>query len=364
MKQSHINNTIAIVFFMAMAIVSCRHDTSSWHPVNERLSFKELKGERVFENMEFIFPQRLATIGDKLLIQDSNMPDGKMFVALDIENAKSPVYVGSQGVGPGEFLNPRVIDYSTYDSCLYIYDAMLHKGRLFKVSPDSFNISTSNMVREFSFPSVSVSDNHRISSGFVTQVVGDGMMFTLVDTLGKIVTRFGTYPGDNAGINTSPLKFSIGHQTLTTANNKKGRFVSAGVTSDWLAFYSINDFSPELIREYFTFETPVDVTETQSGDNYTVSARDNNSTRTCFTQLLPTPDYVFAVYAGSTEQEREDGTAHKVVVMKFDWDGTLIKGYVIPDRSGAKAISQDGKYLYAVVPTDDDNMIIKRYFLP
>ena len=353
-----------VVSIAAALTMSCSHGVKEWHPDNERDTFVELKGERVFGNVEFIFPQRLVSIGNILLVQDSNLPGGNLMMSLHTDSLRQPSYHFSQGLGPDEYMNTRIVDYSASDSTLYIFDAVSSIGRLFRINPDSVFFSETNMLAKYNMPSL-LNDNHRLSAGFVTDMVTGGKMFTLIDSTGNVLTSFGEYPGDKSGIEASPLVFGMAHQVVMATNNPGDRFAAVGRNSDWMVFYSLSDGTPRLIKEFYSSESPYDVEDWNSDDTETLSVNKNEDSRTYFVDLIPTPDHVYAVYAGSSERERRDGQAHPVTILKLDWDGNLIKGYIMPEVSGAKVVSQDEKYLYAVVPDDtSDNMIIKRYLLP
>lgn len=347
---------------VATVLASCGRD-ANWHPVNDRDSFIEIEGKDVLQGVELSYPLDLIAVGKTMLIQDRNLPDDNMLMAIDLDGENAPTYLARMGMGPGEFLNTRIVDYFPEDSCLYIFDSSFSRGRFYKISPDSVVASEDNMIAEYKFPFESIGDNHPVVGGFATNSVGDGMMFAIVDTAGQAVARFGKYPGDNTGID-NPGKFFMGHQTVIAANRNRGRFVAGGSTSDWLAFYSIDGERPELIKEYFSFESPVDVTETHSEKTAIVSSRDNENTRKCFRAMLPAKDNVFAVYSGNSQHDRDNGTALPTVLMKFDWDGNFIKGYELPKGLGAKTVTEDGKYLYAVCFDDNDNPSIKRFELP
>ena len=344
--------------------MSCGHGVEEWHPNNERDSFVELNGERMFGDVEFVFPQRLVAIGDILLVQDSNLPGGNLIMALHTDSLRPPSYHLSHGLGPGEYMNTRIVDYSASDSCVYIFDAVLSKGRLFRIDPDSVYFSEANMLAEYNMPS-SMNDNHRLSAGLVTDMVTEGKMFILTDSTGTVLTCFGEYPGDKSGIEASPLVFGMAHQVVMATNNAGDRFAAVGRNSDWMVFYSLSDGTPRLINEYYSSESPSVVEDWKSGDEESLSVKMTDDSRTYFTDLIPTTDHVYAVYAGSSQRERRDGQALPVTILKLDWNGNLIKGYIMPEVSGAKAVSQDGKYLYAVVLDQaSDNMVINRYVLP
>lgn len=351
MNQS-ISTTVAIL--LLATAVSCKQNTS-YTPLDDRANFVEIKGERLFEDYDFIYPQGLVIAGNTLIVSDLN--DKGMLTVMPLSGECNPVFLGSKGLGPGEFLNMRILDYNNADSLLYIHDTVVRKGFLYKYNPDSPELSLDNRTLEIDFSKNRIFDTHPVKNGVVSDVVSEPYMFAMVDYSGDIKSRFGLYPGNNDGMG-NPVAFNMSHQTIMTTNGDDN-IVVAGQFCDWIAFYHI-DNEIVLTKEYYTFETPV---ETESNESCT-SMRKCAETRDCFIELFKTKDYVYAAYRGSTSEERENNTALPTCVLKFTWDGTFVKGYNLAEPAFPMTVTEDNRYIIATAQGEDDNIIIKRFALP
>ena len=353
--------TRILVVAISLLSVSCRHETRNGaeYLVNQE-EFVALEGERVYSNYHFLFPQKLVATNRNLLVKDKN--DYGMLVSFPLkESASNHCFLGDYGMGPDDFMNMRTIAFNRSDSTLFIYDSTLKRAKWFDFSEESPTLCAANKKAEVSLMEIR-GDVVPLGDRMATNMVTNGKMFSILSSEGKIKDCFGDYPGDNSGIE-NEVPFEMSHQFLMATNNEANRFVCAGIFCDWLAFYDVGGDDALLIKDYFTEESVVEISEKGSKIEPVVSMKKTPETKTFFTDILPSDSHVYAIYRGTSVQEEEKGKSKRTIVLKFDWEGNFIQGYYINESIGAKTVTPDGKYLIAVENEVDDESIIKRYSL-
>ena len=108
-----------------------------------------------------------------------------------------------------------------------------------------------------------------------------------------------------------------------------------------------------MTREYFTFDADV---ETMTHE-YGVRVIHKPETVSAYMCLYPTDKYLYASYKGRTIEEMMNPDIEKVnYILKFDWDGKFIEGYVVGNIDDF-AVDETAGRLYAFVYEDGDNIL-------
>lgn len=344
-------------------LVSCSESVSQdINPETLRDSFPVIEGEQIFADTEFLSPSGLTVAGNRLLVFDHS---GDMYLtALDLDGKLPPAVMGPKGFGPDDFANMRTIAFLPDSSLLFINDTGQSKARYYRFSDANPSLSADNLTGSVRFDGQLTNDI--IPAGcdrMITNFCDTTGMFVMFDRDGQKISSFGSYPGDNSSIE-NPISFFMGHQYIMIADPKGSRLAAAGTNSDWLAFYDISTDSPELLKEYFTYESQMNVRNSTGGGANVTSARDLPETRHGYHSLAATDKYLYATYSGATMKEIEDGTAKPTCIMRYTWDGEFVDGFILADRTGARAVTPDDRYIIAIAAADGDNpddCVIRRY---
>ena len=144
------------------------------------------------------------------------------------------------------------------------------------------------------------------------------------------------------------------NQTLMAVKPDQSRFAAAGYSNDQLVFYKAEKSGvPQKTREYFTFDADV---ETMTHE-YGVRVINKPETVSAYMCLYPTDKYLYASYKGRTIEEMMNPDIEKVnYILKFDWDGKFIEGYVVGNIDDF-AVDETAGRLYAFVYEDGDNIL-------
>ena len=345
MRRRHILLSYAILLLL---IAGCGRNEEKLFPFED---FRRLEGRAVCEDMLVGRPSRLTVI-DSLLIFSDKLDDRLVTIA----NPKSgesrrAVFTGR---GPGEMMMIRRI-YRDDDGRIFLFDINTHKIISYSadksyqelLSPNTRLGETAFSYDEVPYEVITFGDGYIANGNF------DGRQFSLLDGDGRSTGYFGVYPGNNDDVGSGDA-FFMKNQTLMAVKPDQSRFAAAGYSNDQLVFYKAEKSGvPQKTREYFTFDADV---ETMTHE-YGVRVFNKPETVSAYMCLYPTDKYLYASYKGRTIEEMMNPDIEKVnYILKFDWDGKFIEGYVVGNIDDF-AVDETAGRLYAFVYEDGDNIL-------
>ena len=303
MRRRHILLSYAILLLL---IAGCGRNEEKLFPFED---FRRLEGRAVCEDMLVGRPSRLTVI-DSLLIFSDKLDDRLVTIA----NPKSgesrrAVFTGR---GPGEMMMIRRI-YRDDDGRIFLFDINTHKIISYSadksyqelLSPNTRLGETAFSYDEVPYEVITFGDGYIANGNF------DGRQFSLLDGDGRSTGYFGVYPGNNDDVGSGDA-FFMKNQTLMAVKPDQSRFAAAGYSNDQLVAYLC---------------------------------------------LYPTDKYLYASYNGRTIAEMTVPDASKdIYILKFDWDGKFIEGYVVGNIDDF-AVDETAGRLYAFVYEDGDNIL-------
>ncbi len=360
-----LSHSFLMTIIYAITLGSCINNTAIYPPLMDRDNFSELKGEIIYPKIDLLYPNGLVFAGNCLLIRDKD-PQG-FYKVLNLNDGNITGYMGQEGLGPGEFISMTTVKYCDLDSSIYVHDNALGKGYYFKFSPEGSFLSDSNKIGLINFrspQSILVQDTQPLSrTTVVTNSPADGNVFSVLDSLGRRLSSFGKYPGDNSFIYDS-ITFPMRVQLLMDVNDKRDRFVTAGRHSDWLAFYKVDKDEVTLINEYFSRENQIMVEYNDDGRQSVYSAQYTPETIKFFTGLFSSPSYIYARYSGNSESDYDNGTYKQQCILRFTWDGDFVDGYVLDRPCGSLVVTDDDSKIIGITNGEDDERLLIEYPLP
>ena len=303
MRRRHILLSYAILLLL---IAGCGRNEEKLFPFED---FRRLEGRAVCEDMLVGRPSRLTVI-DSLLIFSDKLDDRLVTIA----NPKSgesrrAVFTGR---GPGEMMMIRRI-YRDDDGRIFLFDINTHKIISYSadksyqelLSPNTRLGETAFSYDEVPYEVITFGDGYIANGNF------DGRQFSLLDGDGRSTGYFGVYPGNNDDVGSGGDAFFMKNQTLMAVKPDQSRFAAAGYSNDQLVYLC----------------------------------------------LYPTDKYLYASYNGRTIAEMTVPDASKdIYILKFDWDGKFIEGYVVGNIDDF-AVDETAGRLYAFVYEDGDNIL-------
>ena len=345
MRRRHILLSYAILLLL---IAGCGRNEEKLFPFED---FRRLEGRAVCEDMLVGRPSRLTVI-DSLLIFSDKLDDRLVTIA----NPKSgesrrAVFTGR---GPGEMMMIRRI-YRDDDGRIFLFDINTHKIISYSadksyqelLSPNTRLGETAFSYDEVPYEVITFGDGYIANGNF------DGRQFSLFDGDGRSTGYFGVYPGNNDDVGSGDA-FFMKNQTLMAVKPDQSRFAAAGYSNDQLVFYKAEKSGiPQKAREYFSYDSNIEV----MGNEHGTRAMHTPETRSAYLCLYPTDKYLYASYNGRTIAEMTVPDASKdIYILKFDWDGKFIEGYVVGNIDDF-AVDETAGRLYAFVYEDGDNIL-------
>ena len=329
MRRRHILLSYAILLLL---IAGCGRNEEKLFPFED---FRRLEGRAVCEDMLVGRPSRLTVI-DSLLIFSDKLDDRLVTIA----NPKSgesrrAVFTGR---GPGEMMMIRRI-YRDDDGRIFLFDINTHKIISYSadksyqelLSPNTRLGETAFSYDEVPYEVITFGDGYIANGNF------DGRQFSLLDGDGRSTGYFGVYPGNNDDVGSGDA-FFMKNQTLMAVKPDQSRFAAAGYSNDQLVF---------------SYDSNIEV----MGNEHGTRAMHTPETRSAYLCLYPTDKYLYASYNGRTIAEMTVPDASKdIYILKFDWDGKFIEGYVVGNIDDF-AVDETAGRLYAFVYEDGDNIL-------
>lgn len=306
----------------------------------------------VIENDLLVGRPSRPMILDSLLIYTDKF-EGKLITVLNL-NTGSYRRVLSVGRGPGEMMMIRRI-YRDDDGRIFLFDINTHKIISYSadksyqelLSPNTRLGETAFSYDEVPYEVITFGDGYIANGNF------DGRQFSLLDGDGRSTGYFGVYPGNNDDVGSGDA-FFMKNQTLMAVKPDQSRFAAAGYSNDQLVFYKAEKSGiPQKAREYFSYDSNIEV----MGNEHGTRAMHTPETRSAYLCLYPTDKYLYASYNGRTIAEMTVPDASKdIYILKFDWDGKFIEGYVVGNIDDF-AVDETAGRLYAFVYEDGDNIL-------
>lgn len=346
----------SILLQAILTLAACKsvHNNSN---VIDFSTFTPLSGTEIMTDAETLYPQGILAVKDGLILQDTD--NTYLLAYYQSTSTTVPQYFAGKGQGPYEFINIRQIYYNPLDENLFLYDSQRNTANMFRIDGDSIITDADTRIYCITLGNIRGGEVMPLGNEVVAGCVTDGKMFAIIDSLGNLKKSFGVYPGDNTGID-NPILFQMTNQSKIIVNPQGTRMMTAGLYSDWMAFYDMTSADPKLIKEYFSHDVIARATEDNPG-GYSFRPDDNDIY--AYYSLAATPDYVYALYDGTTFGEHRNKVKRPRSVLKFDWDGNLVAGYSIDDRLLVIAVSDDDSTLYALVPNAEREITIRQYDL-
>lgn len=352
--------SLLIAAVVAMVMPSCSHSPKMMSPISQKEKISELSdGEALSISYAPLNPQNIMVVGKDLLLFEPT--DSSFFVKVDMAGAAPTAYVAKRGMGPMEFLDVSGSVYNPQSSSFFLFSQFARRAFYFDVLRDGLDLTDATLTKTVGITLNPVYSLVPLSDGRIVTntVAADGKMFGVIDDSCRYVATFGDYPGDKTGLSENSNAFFMGHQTEIAVNPSGNRIVAAGVFSDWLAFYAVSGDQVKLCREYFTEESDVEVRTANGGG---ISMRYLPTTKTYYSNLVATEDYLYAVYRGYAAESMGEikSTRH---LLQFDWNGDFIKGYILEPQINLVTVTPDDRYLIAVTHTGDDDepSVVMRY---
>lgn len=343
-------NYFAITLF-CFALFSCKNKTGSLYDVFNNI--ETVKHKKIINDSTYI----IGSAG-KMLIIDSllitlDYRNEQLFHVFDIKNNIYINNLGIKGQGPGEFLHPFSLVYSSPHDFLS-YDLLDNSLKL--INLDSLKKGEVSYRKLLSFNSIS---NSSVFPTKYNNYVGLGLytsnMFKLIDFYGNDIGLFMDYPIEKRK-NSQKIdhrNFALAYQGVLNMSPNKNKIVYASNYGTILGIYNVNDSSIDqnflLICDY-----PQYIVQNEEGG---ISSPITKEGISAFRDIYVTDKYIYSLYSGAKISELRERAFEAKDIYVFDWEGNPIVHYYLDVPINNIAVLPNNKKIYAISNLPDPTMI-------
>ena len=289
-------------------------------------------------------PSGIMYNDSKIILSD--MQGDSLFHLINLKERTS-CQVGKRGNGPNEFLD---------------FDSFYRSGEQF-----GFFDSNLNSLIEITFSDndvlfskkVSVDSLHyRIVATAFDTYIGVGPytkgLFSLLDAKGKHVKKIGEQPYRDSNERRIPeLARAMAYQGKLSVSPDGCYLVHAIYSTPMISFYRLQ---PQNIEEIGEDIIAYPVYKSELGKKSYASAMSRHN-KLGFMDVVPTDRHIYAILSNRTIVESGLSAFLGNIIMKYDWNGNLVKKYVCNYDLMNICITPDEKTLYAVGLVDEYELL-------
>lgn len=271
--------------------------------------------------------------------------DGKSISVFDLKNN---YFVGrfiSEGQGPNEVI--PLLHLITYPQ----------KDKLYTYQRDAAIISI------FDVPDFNIQNNIKISSStpwrpfeiqktkdyYIGMGIFDNGRFGVYDCDGNFLYTGGVYPYEGENLESS--KAFLMYQGPLCTNPDNNCFVSASSYCDNISFYEITENSIIILKEYYSYNSTVDVT-------HRVIIKDNTIIN--YTWAYGTNSFCYMLFSGETFSSNNKRARGGHYIIVFDWKGNYIKTFNVDYKIFSLCVDETNNCIYACAQEENGDYIIVR----
>lgn len=301
-------------------------------------------------------PNLLSIGGDNLFIKDQI--NDKLLTQINLSNGEI-YHILNKGDGPNEYLNVRRLIYNENDSSMSIFDDMLFQLSSYKLADGELVFTDQTKLSSISLRKSNLYMMMPFGNGYVSNGVYNKNQLRYYNKDGEPIMDFGSFPGDNRGIE-EPHTFFLRRQSNIAVSPDLKHLAVAGVFDDQLTFYGIESDKPALKKEYFSIESELKTNMEQVGQGMQYSVHDTPNTMRIFKSIYATSTNLYAVYWGYSQVELDKKQIDGCKILVFDWDGNKKACYVVNELLNFIAVDEKRHCIYALTyPLSAESELLK-----
>lgn len=344
---------LCIVFSFAV-LLSCTEHKKKDSIINLDIPIP-LNGKQLAGPEAPLTPSSLVLVDDYLFLVDKHAD--RMISRISVQHPEDQARIISVGKGPGEYIRIGSISVCDNGERIVLNDDMNRK--LVSYSGKTKQFSMDDIIGEMNY-----GGNENIYSvvpfraGYIAYgCFGNNLFSWMNEDDGRRIS-FGDYPGNTSAVGSH--EFMMKNQLLMAVDQSNTYFITAGVFNDWIAFYQYKDGAFTLNKEYFSYDSNLDIISFQTESRMSFSIQETSSTMRAYRYLYPAENYFYALYWGIKSTELEDNNNESYII-QFGYDGQLRKIFQLHDLLRSFAVDEQSRTIYAVTFSFSEQDIIKTY---
>jgi hypothetical protein len=279
----------------------------------------------------------------EIIVKDSiafiiDIKNNTSFIALNVNKKAIVEYFGNNGLGPNDVIEPQFI--SSVDTEDFIFFQDVNSGKMMKIhvkSEDKYKIDKFIDYPSAIFPSTNMS----LSSNFFVYRKIDMAgkeMFYIYNQVNDSIISIDFFPNIKEVFNKN--YYLASHLAL---NELKNRIIAGFYFLDMFSLYDLA--GKRLKSVYFTDNYIPAVNESKQRLDLKKGYAGMNT--------YPTKDFCYLLRRSEIDDEIRD-----IHLIQTDWNGNIVKSYIVPDIIQGFCIDETNKKMYAIKHSvTDDNEI-------
>ena len=253
---------------------------------------------------------------------------------------------GNRGQGPDDFLWPSSIQHIN-NQTIGVFDMNLGAYNEFRI-PNEHEVLKIDKKIHFQ------TRLYQIKKTAFNQYIGlsfEKEMFLLSDSTGTPISTFFEYPYKDEDEHQFATR-SPAYQGIITTNPSKNKFVYSSFNGDIIHFYNIenNNIKPivKIENEYPIYR--------KRDDNYE-GVIFNPNTKIGYITTYATDKFVYAIFSGIKIIEQKSVNFEGEILRIFDWNGVLVKEYILDVPCSYLCVSDDDSKIWAIASNPDITLV-------
>jgi len=249
---------------------------------------------------------------------------------------------GNKGQGPDDFLWPASIQFIN-NQTIGAFDMMSGTYNIFSIPSEHEELNIDKKIK------FQIQLSKVIKTAF-NQYIGLSVkeeMFLLADSSGMTINTFFEYPYKDID-ERQFVSRSHAYQGVLVTNPLKDKFVYSSFHGEIIHFYRIENNNIETISK-IEKEYPI---YRKRNDNYD-GVEFNINTKAGYIATYATNKFVYAIFSGVKISEIKSVNFEGEILRIFDWNGVLVKEYILDIPCSYLCVSDDDSKIWAIASNPD-----------
>jgi len=347
MKRSLGIVAVLVVCIFILSIVSCNEEKSilELNVEEESLQHKKLNFKSDLHKIN-----QMCVFDTLLFLEDET--DDAYFALIDVNTNKIICRFGKKGKGPGEMKWPIFIKCDKYRKTFEV-TAIQPKG-IIEFNIDSLiknPINYKPRVLKLDIDNKIVLTVHRLNDSIFLAKGGfrEGQ-FAIINELGELLSIQGNYPTENESVKYDQFQLGMSYQGDIKTHPQLSKFVYTSIVGSVIEFCTLDGMYNLKKNSHYYSNFP----KFKLFENTSALLPENIIG---YNSLYTTDKYVYVLYSEDNMLNFADDPYMFNKILKFDWDGNLVKKYKTDIQLRTIAVSFNDKVIYGTSANPEPKIV-------
>lgn len=328
-------------FIFIILFTSCFYNKKG-NIEQEKISFSELNWGDSLGRVRTIKSQ-----SNYLIVCEKNSDTQLAFINM---NTRKIQRYGNTGQGPNDYLSAWNILFKRNKIMIFDVGNKIIKQYLINDKKEiiSESLNTIKIQEPHILEIECLNDSNYIGLGLL-----DKDQFAIINAQGAVINKGGKLPQKEKE-NILDIVHSMANQSIITAKNNRSAIATRYAES--INFYMINNNDFNLLHSHCKSTVKYE----QIGNEKNASFRFTPETQWGYMSIDSDENYVYALFSGNKTSTSDSYYGSKIQI--FDWNGSIIKELLFPNRLISICINNNILYGYDIDKEDIVSSKLSKYF--